>query len=289
MKRLIAYTLTLALAMACNLDGMQTLRGKFTVPDEPLHSEEKEVSNDKDADCIRLLHYNVGVFFKSGSSSIDMVVAMMKELEIDAMALNEVDYNTKRTGKIDQLRTFATKMGNWNYKFAPALDPFDGGKYGVGICAKPEFALLHSYNITLPKAGGNEQRALAVMEFDKFIFCTAHLDFDDTPNMAQLARINEFLAATFPNPTKPMFLTGDFNATPDRAVIKEAKKTWTMISELGNTANAISPSKCIDYIFMRPNGVDVEVVKTKICRKFNSGSVVTASDHLPVFVDIKLP
>ena len=288
MKKIFSYLLAWAVVTACNLDGMQTLRGKYSVPDEPLHTEEVEVTTEKEPDCIRLMHYNVGGFFKSGSSSIDMIVSMMKEMEADVMALNEVDYLCKRSGKVDQLKDFATKMGGWNYKFAPALDPFNGGKYGVGVCASKDFTLVKSDNITLPISGGSEQRALAVMEFDKFIFCTAHLDFPDVANTAQLAKINNYFATKYPNTTKPIFLTGDFNAKPERIVIQEALKTWKMISEKGNTASAVNPSSCIDYIFMRENGANVEVVKTKILRKFTTGSVTTASDHLPVFVDVKI-
>lgn len=288
MKKICFYIFALLAAVSCNLDGMQTLRGKYSVPDIPLHSEDVEITTEKEPGSIRLMQYNVGVFYKSGSSSLDMIISMMKELEVDVMALNEVDYMTNRTGKVDQLKDFATKMGGWNYKFAPALDPFNGGKYGVGACASPEFTFIKSDNITLPQSGGSEQRALAVMEFDKFIFATAHLDFPDVANLTQFATINNYFDTKYPGTTKPIFLTGDFNATPDREVIKEAKKTWTMISENGYTSNAISPSKCIDYIFMRDNGANVEVVKTKICKKFATGSVTTASDHLPVFVDVKL-
>ena len=49
------------------------------------------------------MQYNVGVFHKSGSSSLQMVSDMMKELQVDVISLNELDSVTTRTGKVDQL------------------------------------------------------------------------------------------------------------------------------------------------------------------------------------------
>jgi endonuclease/exonuclease/phosphatase family metal-dependent hydrolase len=71
--------------------------------------------------------------------------------------------------------------------------------------------------------------------------------------------------------------------------IREFEKKWTMVSQNAPTASSSSPKSCIDFIFLYNNDAakKVEIVKTRVLRKFASGSVATASDHLPVFVDFK--
>lgn len=238
---------------------------------------------------IRIVQYNVGTFTHTDipGGSLDMVVSMMKELKPDVMGLNEVDNYARRTAEVDQLKEFAAGMGDWNYRFAPALDPFQGGQYGVGACASGDFKLIRSDDIQLPRCKGREQRAMAVMEFDKLVFATTHIDFGDETQLTQLATINDYFDTYYAETGKPIFLTGDFNARPDAPVIQEALKTWRWISPEGNTYDSIQPDRCIDYVFVRENGVPVRVVCSEICTEFDSGNVANASDHLPVLVEVE--
>ncbi|MBP3663222.1 MAG: hypothetical protein J6J25_08975 [Bacteroidales bacterium] len=51
-------------------------------------------------------------------------------------------------GLKDQLALFSSEMGGWNSVFAPAM-PFQGGRYGVGLSAKPGLELLRMDKVRL--------------------------------------------------------------------------------------------------------------------------------------------
>lgn len=274
----------LPVTTSCVKDAMTAMRKPYA--DVPLHKHE-DVSYEKEEGSIRLVQYNVGAFHKSGSSSLDMVSSMTKELEADVIGLNEVDSVTTRTGRVDQIKEFAEKLGGWNYKYACAM-AYHGGEYGVGVCASTKFRLVSTDNIHLPQAGSEEPRAMAVMEFDDFVFATAHLSLVEAARLEQIDVINAYFNQKYPVGSKPVFLSGDFNSRPDSETLKKLSKTWRVISDGSFTSPAIKPSICIDYVVLRDNGANVVVRKSVVCKEFVSGSVTTASDHLPVFVDIVL-
>ena len=67
------------------------------------------------------------------------------------------------------------------------------------------------------------------------------------------------------------------------------KKDWTLLSPEEFTFSAKNPSKCIDYIMVYKNAREkVQVIEAKVCREFNSGNVAIASDHLPVYLKIRI-
>ena len=254
--------------------------------EKPLHTQDENASLlEKEETAIRLVQYNVGAFTKSGNSSLNMVAAMRTELEADVVALNEVDSCTTRTGKMQQASVFADRMGRWKFNFSKAM-AHKGGSYGVASVWNPKFQAVRMHDVKLPLAGGQEPRALCVVEFDKFIFATTHLDLTSGPQLEQVKAINTFFSTTYGMTQKPIFITGDFNSEIGSDTIKEMLKTWKLISATAATFSSTNPKKCIDFIFVKPNGVEVKVQKAGVPRAFSSGTVSTASDHLPVFVDV---
>ena len=244
--------------------------------------------NKKNADTVTLVTYNVGVFSKSGTNTSDMVAAMMKELSPDAISLNELDSCTQRNPYF-QIKDFAKKMGGWYFLYAPAIK-HQGGKYGIGIVNSPKLTALKRYSISLDKMDGGEQRALAVVEFQDFVFCSTHLDHrSSTAQLRQVAQIDSLVAADFGLSGKPVILCGDLNCLPDSGTIAELEKNWTVISPDAFTFSAKNPSKRIDYFLVRKSTADrIEVKDARVCRTFKSGDVAVASDHLPVLVTIKI-
>lgn len=259
-------------------------------PDEkPLHtSGDSFVMMDKEDGVIRLVQYNVGAFRKSGGNSLTMIADMMKELNADVVSLNEVDSCTTRTGKINQLASFSYAMNGWGGYFARAMDHLEGG-YGVAVSYNPTLTPLKTWSVKLPQGNDSEPRAMAVVEFEKFIFASTHLGLTDDSQMQQLNVINNWFASKYSSTSKPIFLCGDFNNTPSSNLIDEVKKTWKNASTTGAyTMPSNNPRKVIDYIFVRSSTPSVQIVKTAVPKEFESGTVTTASDHLPVYVDIKL-
>ena len=238
-----------------------------------------------------LATYNVGVFGKSGTNTTQMIASMMKELGVQVLSMNELDSCTLRHPEY-QLKDFADAMRGWNYVYAPAMS-YQGGKYGIGIASTPDLKLVKKHSITLPKGDGSEQRALAVAVFEDFVFCSTHLDHRSAKAQIEQAKlISTWVSTSYGSSDKPVFLCGDFNAEPDSETIKLLKQDWTILSPLEFTYSAKNPKKCIDYIMLYNNAAHaagrVKVTDAGIVSQFNSGDVTVASDHLPVFLKVKL-
>lgn len=236
----------------------------------------------------RIATYNVGVFNKSDINTTSMVASMMKELGVQALSMNELDSCTTRNPSY-QIRAFAEEMGGWGYHFTPAM-AYQGGKYGVGISYNSDLGIIRNHSVGLDKGDGSEPRALSACEFKDFVFCTTHLDHKSAnAQLSQAQKICDWAAKNYGSSGKPVILCGDFNALPDSETISLMKKDWTVISPNEFTFSAKKPSKCIDYIMVYKNAVHkVKVLEAEVCRKFNSGDVAVASDHLPVYMKIRI-
>jgi len=239
----------------------------------------------KDAGVIRLVQYNVGAFSKEIDNSIPMIAAMMKEIGADVVSVNEVDScNTRHTNY--QLADFADEMGGWNYRFSRAM-PYCGGAYGIGVIVPDE--ILGSFTINLPQGDGSEPRACCVVETKEYVFASTHLDYRSEPAMLeQAALINRVMKEKYGSARKPVFLSGDMNSTPESAVLTELSKEWDVLSCTNPTIPAKNPSECIDFILALKNGAKYEVKGSEVMTEFKDGDVMVASDHLPVFVDVRL-
>lgn len=249
-------------------------------------SNPKKLFPSKGCRAIRVVTYNVGVFAKSGYDKMFLAADMMNEMKADIVCVNELDSCARRTGRKYQLEDFARLLGKWNFNYTAAM-PYQGGSYGIGIASKPKYTPIDQWGITLEKGRGAEQRALSVMEFDKFVIATTHLDHtSDAAQLAQAKTITEVLDQRYHNSRKVVILCGDMNAVPSSRTIKEFQKSWTMVSGKEKSFDSSHPTKCIDYIFVLDNSSSYKVKSTAVAKSFKSGKVSEASDHLPVFVDI---
>ena len=267
-------------------EGNEPAAGPET-PDTPDTPEDPETPETQEV-TYRLGTYNIGNFNKTETNSTAMVSNMMKELGVQALSMNELDYYNQRHN-VDQVKAFATLMGGWNSFFAPAID-YKGGKYGIGVASAPELKVVRTEALTLPKGDGSEQRALAVVEFEPFVFASTHLDHKSkAAQLDQAKTIEAWVEKEYGTTDKPVFLCGDFNALPESETMKYMFGNWTILSPLEPTYNAINPSKCIDYILVYKNAAaKVEKLEAKVMRTFSSGDVTVASDHLPVYVDVRI-
>lgn len=236
----------------------------------------------------RIATYNVGVFSKSDTNTTDMVAAMMKELDIQILSMNELDSCTTRNPSY-QIKLFAEAMGEWGYNFAPAM-PYKGGAYGVGVAYSPKLKLIRESDLSLAKGDGSEPRAVAVCEFKDFVFCSTHLDHRSAnAQLAQAQQICDWAAKQYGRSRKPVIMCGDFNALPDSETITLMKKEWKILSPLEPTFSAKNPSKTIDYIMVYKNASKrVRVISSGVGTEFTSGDPSVASDHLPVYVRIEI-
>lgn len=235
-----------------------------------LYSQEKGA---REENTLRIMSYNI----RNGRGMDDVsdfqrTADVINKARPDVVAVQEVDSVTGRSGQTDVLRVLADKTLMYQV-YAPAID-YDGGKYGIGMLSK-EKPVTYRY-LALP--GREEQRALLIVEFDKYIYCCTHLSLTGEDRLASLDIIRKEAAKA----NKPLFIAGDFNARPDSEVIKGIQNDFVILTNTKQpTFPADEPKETIDYI----------AVYAKDTTAFTrlSAWVVdepAASDHRPVVTDI---
>lgn len=232
---------------------------------------------------VRILTFNIlhGATTK-GDFDLDKIATVIKEVNPDFVALQEVDYKTKRAKNYD----LATELG-WRTKMAPLFGKamsFDGGAYGEGVLSKNP--IIASRNVPLPHSPENEPRAAleVIVELDSgdtICFIGTHLEHqkNNPDRIAQTKKLNEvFLSNKYPT-----ILAGDLNDIPKSEAILILKKFWTDSSEKDSapTFSSDNPQKKIDYIFYYPRE-KWEVIETRvICDSI-------ASDHCALLSVLQL-
>ncbi len=231
----------------------------------------------------RIVSYNVGVFSKYHDSLQD-IANMMQEIDADVIALCELDSCNRRHGTF-QLEDFAKVIGEgWAFRFGSAMSWADGA-YGIGIVDSGR--INDSFEIKLPKGEGYEPRVCVVTETEEYVMAAVHLDHkNEEVRMEQARIVTQQLKDRYGRSRKPVFLCGDFNAVPDSPTLAMLSEDWTVLSETAPTYPADNPRKCIDYILTLKNRAKYEVVKAEVCTELESADVRTASDHLPLYVDV---
>ena len=290
MKRFSGLFVFLALSVSLFACSGQEQPGK-ELP-EPVRPSVPDTDDDdlyvKDEGVLRLATYNVGSFSKSDRTSCGMVSSMMVELKADVISFNELDRNTDRSGRVDQLAEVVAGMDGWKYVFAKAID-LGGGEYGNGIAYNPDTAGEPVSQFTIPFPDAAEPRVCLVLEFEDFVFASTHLDVaSQTERVAEVTEITRRMQDKFAGKGKPVFLAGDMNEQPADPAMRKLRENWSMSSANAPTYPSDAPKTCIDMIFLMDNSGECTVIGAGMGNRFISGNVSVASDHLPVYVDISL-
>ncbi len=249
--------------------------------------------NIKEANFITVGTYNIAAGATGFKVNLEQTAQAIKEMDVDFIALQEVDKNTNRSGNVNQAEILAELTG-YNYIFGRAID-FDDGEYGMAVLSKHPIVLKEIQELP---SGDYEQRIAMYVEADieafeePLLFIATHLDWHENPNirLAQLRAINEKSI----NFSRIKFLLGDFNDTVNSITHKEASRYWDTVVADENvdhrTWPANNPEIGIDYVYTskaqrwelkelfmpnKPNG--------SYDRNWNE-----VSDHIPVIVRLKL-
>ena len=229
---------------------------------------------------LTILSYNVGVFSKYEDNTIPQVADLIRGTDASFVALNELDSCNRRHANY-QLKDLAEELGGWSYQFASAF-PFAGGAYGNGVVSRDK--VINRYKVHLPKSDGSEPRSIAVVETDRCVFASVHLDYvGENSQRAQVEALNEWFKEVYTGTKKPVFLCGDFNAEPDDAVIGLMRKDWTQLSGTDCTYSTKDPRQCIDFVFAWKAAAQVEAVTSEVLTE----GTQDLSDHFPVKVVVK--
>ena len=177
---------------------------------------------------VRVLTYNIhhgeG---RDGELDLLRLADVMRSLQPDVIALQEVDRGTQRAGGVDQLTELAALLG-MHAEYGKSMD-FAGGAYGVAILSR--WSLASSANRPLPASPDHEPRTALTVRFRAgrdgpwVRFTSTHLDNsrDAAERLAQAQYLNDLLATEDGDAS---ILAGDFNARPGTDVIQVLEQGW---------------------------------------------------------------
>lgn len=205
-------------------------------------------------------------------ATIAELAAFIKEQGPDLVAVQEVDYYTKRSSRNqendkDMLTELAYLTGMQGMYF-PIIN-VHSGRYGNAILSK--FGMEQTENILLPHITGTEQRAASMCKVSlddgtKLTFVSTHVDASNAENcMNQIKKLNEVFGDN-----ELVVLGGDLNKRTNTVEILEFNKVFeTALNDY------------FDYIAFTPKA-SWTVKERKIF--FNTG----LSDHNPIMVTLEL-
>ncbi len=192
----------------------------------------------------------------------------------DVVALQELDSVNTRSNQVDVLARLASYTAM--YQVFGASIPYAGGQYGVGILSKEK--PLSWKRIPLP--GREEARSLLLVEFKDYVIGCTHFSLNADDRLASVSVIDEAVKVY----DKPVILAGDINATPKTPVMDAFRQNWTIFSDTARfTIPSQKPTHTIDYILgFNLSGRTYTVLQNRVMNE------PVASDHLPLFADIRL-
>ena len=219
---------------------------------------------------LRVLTYNIhhgeGM---DNEFNYERLAKIIRDLNPDVVALQEVDYKTRRSSMIDQAGLLG-ELTRMKAVFGRAMY-FQGGEYGEALLSR--FPMEEKRVYALPYHSGQEPRiALAAKiipdgDLPEFIFVGTHLCHQsEETRYEQMTRIHSLFSDVEDG---PVILAGDLNA-------REGSFPMNVLLQNG-WKDASSPDSRIDYILIRSKDpwkvVDVRIIEDDV-----------ASDHFPVFV-----
>lgn len=240
--------------------------------------------------AVRITTFNIGAINKfidenfTKEDNVKLIAEIIRESDSDMVAIQELDSCNTRNNYF-QLKAIAELCGEgWDYFYGPAIDYRDG-KYGTGVTAKNKKPLKTLY-IPIPVKEKSEARVLTIAEYKDYVIASTHLNGGQT---LQVEFLNAEIKKLYGDSKKPVFLGGDMNAFPDSDMMNEFRKEWTIISQTSECSTVITVTKpCIDYVLQLNNKAKpAKVLGSAVIRKANCGDMKKASDHYPVYVDVK--
>jgi len=233
-------------------------------------------------DTLKVMSFNIlhGATTKN-DFNLDTIAGVINKYKPDLVAMQEVDYKTKRAKKYD----LPTEIGHRTHMaslFARAMY-YDGGEYGEAVLSNLSF--IASECIPLPHQPSSEPRAALLTRIrttngNIIQFVGTHLDHleDNTDRLMQAKAINHALGRT----EFPTLLVGDLNDGPDSETLHILSKHFhkpLITNAKQKTWPADNPKVCLDHILFnmpeRWQVIDYDI----ICENY-------ASDHCIVIATL---
>ncbi len=240
------------------------------------------------SDRLTVLTFNIQIGMgMDKKTDLERTAAVIKAVNPDLVALQEVDRKARRSGGVDQAVELARASG-MHLIFGKAsvregIDE-DGGDYGVAILSR--FPLKRSKNHQLPYTRGFELRTALEVEFDWPLksgkklpvrFIDTHFDNASEPDRIASAKlVNQLIRA---NQSIPTILGGDLNSRPDSKPMQILREQFTVAGSSTEmpTFPARNPNRQVDYVLYTPS-TSWRVVEAVVV------DAPDASDHCPLKV-----
>ncbi len=238
---------------------------------------------------LRILSYNVhhceGV---DGKLDVERIAGVIKELQPDFVALQEMDIGCTRSNKVDQPAELARLTG-LHVVFAKNID-HQGGEYGNAVLSR--WPVASSHNEVLPCLENGEQRGALMVDVIiphgeseasavPLTFISTHLDHrpSHAERIISAEVLNKLQKAAA---DKKFILAGDLNAGPDSPVLASFLTHWQNTASTPlPTVPVNKPRTQIDYILFSPS-VHARVLECRVPDE------QVASDHRAIFAEIEL-
>jgi endonuclease/exonuclease/phosphatase family metal-dependent hydrolase len=205
------------------------------------------------------------------------IAALIREVDPDLVAVQEVDSVTTRTGGVDQAAELGrlTEMEPRYGRFMP----YQGGAYGMALLSR--WPISQAVNVRLPE-GAEPRSAMSVVVISPksgraLRFVGIHFYRTADERMAQAEALDRALAGG----DTATILAGDFNSTPGSAVMARLSDSWSVVGKGEDhfTFPSYGPDREIDFVLFRPADA-FEVISQRLIDE------PVASDHRPVVVDL---
>jgi endonuclease/exonuclease/phosphatase family metal-dependent hydrolase len=226
------------------------------------------------------IHHGEGVDRKL---DLERIAGVIRSVSPDVVALQEVDYRTERTNRVDQPAELA-RLTKMQVVFEKNIE-FQGGEYGNAVLSR--LPVAGHNNVHLPSFDNGEQRGVLTVELkmneggESLLFLCTHLDHRSN-GRERLASAKQINALIRERGDIPAILAGDLNATRDSEVLRVFEEQWQLASQTElPTVPVAEPGRQIDFILFRPSH-RWSVVETRVLEE------AVASDHRAVFATLEL-
>ncbi len=235
----------------------------------------------------RVMTYNVhSCVGTDGKLAPERIAEVIREAQVDVIALQELDVLQSRSGRVNQPAWLAEQLEMFVH-FTPARACHDG-HYGNAVLSRFPIAVLSEGNLRRRR---DEERAVQWLKLSvlgvQVNLINTHLSIHIRDRLLQIEQLlsTEWIAKA--EREVPLVVCGDLNSTQFSPIYRKLRRGLVDAQKARGVRGlraATFPSRVplvrLDHVFTSPN-VDVrscEVRRSPLCR--------LASDHLPLIAEL---
>lgn len=210
------------------------------------------------------IHHAEGM---DGVVDLDRIADVIRSIDPDLIALQELDERVPRSRLVDQPAELARKLG-MHVHFGPAMD-LEVGRYGIAVASPRGF---RAATIALPRSGNEEPRAVVVAKWDEMQIVATHLSRDRSTRLRQTKQ----LALMVQQMEGPVIVLGDMN---------QRVADLALLFSVG--LRPITPRRGLMDRFRRGWQIDHILVSADLIVEHAWTVPTASSDHIPFVADLK--